>query len=343
MINDSSATSLKVQLQRKIDSKTKPPGSLGQLEKLASQLGCIQNSLSPILKQPTILVFAGDHGAAKHPGISPYPQEVTHQMVLNFLSGGAAINVFAKQNGFNLQVIDAGVNHDFNGCPDLINRKIGFGTKDYRTQKAMTLSELNLALAQGGALVDDAFNSGCNVIGFGEMGIGNTSAAALLMHSFTGIPLLDCVGRGTGLNDEGLKRKQEILQKASDFHQPFSDWDDTLRTFAGFEMAMMTGAILQSAKLNMAILLDGFIATACYLAAFIKNPDIRNFVIACHQSDENGHKSLLEYLNLQPLLNLQMRLGEGTGAVLSYPLVQAAVNFLNGMNSFEEAGVSGEL
>lgn len=331
---------LKSFLLNKINSKTKPLGSLGQLEELALKIGMVQNTLTPKLSKPAMIVFAGDHGAAQNSGISPYPQEVTHQMVLNFLSGGAAINVFSRQNEFNLQVVDAGVNHDFGSIEGLINRKVNYGTKDYCIEKAMSVDELNLALQFGAELVDHIFQQGCNVIGFGEMGIGNTSSAALLMHCFTQIPLTDCIGKGTGLDNEGLKRKQDILEKALQFHQPLSCWEDILRTFSGFEIAMITGAMLQAASHQMIILLDGFIASASYLAAFSKNPEVKNFVIACHQSDEKGHKHLLNYLDLKPLLNLQMRLGEGTGAVLAYPLIQAAVNFLNEMNSFEGAGVS---
>lgn len=330
-------------LLNKINTKTKPLGSLGQLEELALQIGMIQNTLNPKLAKPTMVVFAGDHGAAKNPGISPYPQAVTHQMVLNFLSGGAAINVFCKQNGFDLNIVDAGVNHDFDSIPGLINRKINNGTKNYCIEKAMSLDELNLAMQYGAELVDDIFQEGCTIIGFGEMGIGNTSSAALLMHCFTQIPLTDCIGRGTGLDDDGLMHKQEILKKALQTQQPLSGWEDILQTFAGFEIAMMIGAMLAASKNRMILLLDGFIASAAFLAAFTKNPEVKNFAIACHQSDEKGHKYLLEYLNLKPLLNLQMRLGEGTGAVLAYPLIQAAVNFLNEMNSFEGAGVEGKV
>ena len=340
MTNPLPADQLKLLLLNKVNSKTKPIGSLGQLEELAVQIGMIQNTLSPKLNKPAMIVFAGDHGAAKNSGISLYPQEVTHQMVLNFLSGGAAINVFAKQNGFSLQIVDAGVDHNFQSAEGLINRKINFGTKDYCLEKSMSVDELNLAMQYGTELVDDLSQQGCNVIGFGEMGIGNTSSAALLMHCFTQIPLSDCIGRGTGLDNEGLKNKQEILEKALKLHLPLSGWEDILSTFSGFEIAMMTGAMLAAAKNNMIILLDGFIASAAYLAAFTKNTEVKKFVIACHQSDENGHKYLLNFINLKPLLNLQMRLGEGTGAVLAYPLIQAAVNFLNEMNSFEGAGVA---
>ena len=340
MTDHLAADQLKLLLLNKVNSKTKPIGSLGRLEELAVQIGMIQNTLSPKLNKPAMIVFAGDHGAAKNSGISLYPQEVTHQMVLNFLSGGAAINVFAKQNGFSLQVVDAGVDHNFQSAEGLVNRKINFGTKDYCLEKAMSINELNLAMQYGTKLVDDLSQQGCNVIGFGEMGIGNTSSAALLMHCFTQLPLSDCIGRGTGLDNEGVKKKQEILEKALMLHLPLSGWEDILSTFAGFEIAMMFGAMLAAAKNNMIILLDGFIASAAYLAAFTKNPEVKKFVIACHQSDENGHKYLLNFLNLKPLLNLQMRLGEGTGAVLAYPLIQAAVNFLNEMNSFEGAGVA---
>ncbi len=330
---------IKQSLQNKINFKTKPPGALGKLELLAEQIGIIQQSLSPILSQPTVVVFAGDHGLALE-GVSPYPQEVTYQMVLNFLNGGAAINVFARTNGLDIKVIDAGVNHDFDNLPNLINLKVNKGTKSCLNQAAMTTTEIEECVANGAGIVNDLHQQGCNIIAFGEMGIGNTSSASLLMHYFTGISLAESTGRGTGLDDAGLDKKLNILKKVTEHHGRLTNWQQIMEAVSGFEITMMCGAMLQAAENKMIILLDGFIASTAYLAASKLHPEIKDYTIACHQSGENGHRLLLEYLNLSPLLTLGMRLGEGTGAAIAYPIVDAAVNFLNEMASFESAGVS---
>jgi len=204
----------------------------------------------------------------------------------------------------------------------------------------MTTAELAESIEKGAAIVGDLYKAGCNCIAFGEMGIGNTSSASLLMHYFTGIDLAICTGRGTGLDDAGLNKKINILKAVATRHGNLDDWEKIMASFSGYEIAMMTGAMLQAAANQMIILLDGFIANTAYLAAFKRHPEIKNYIIACHQSDEKGHRLLLEYLNLSPLLNLGMRLGEGTGAAVAFPLVKAAVKFLNEMASFESAGVS---
>lgn len=330
---------IKQSIQNKINLKTKPPGALGKLEFIAEQIGTIQQTLTPVLNQPTVVVFAGDHGLALE-GVSPYPQEVTYQMVLNFLNGGAAINVFTRQNGLQIKVVDAGVNHDFCDVPNLLNLKVNKGTKSCLKQAAITAQELEECIAKGASLVNDLHQQDCNIIAFGEMGIGNTSSASLLMNYFTGIDLADCTGRGTGHDDAGLDKKLNILKSTAEHHGKISDWAKTMEAFSGFEIAMMCGAMLQAAENKMIILLDGFIASTAYLAAYKLHPEVAHYTIACHQSDEKGHRLLLEYLNLTPLLNLSMRLGEGTGAAVAYPLVQAAVNFLNEMASFESAGIS---
>ncbi|NOQ27131.1 MAG: nicotinate-nucleotide--dimethylbenzimidazole phosphoribosyltransferase [Bacteroidales bacterium] len=326
-------------LQHKIDNKTKPLGSLGKLEDIALQVGQIQNTTSPELNNPTIIVFAADHGLADA-GVSPFPKEVTHQMVLNFLDGGAAINVLSKQNGINLKVVDAGIDADFDNNPNLIHAKIAKGTKNILETPAMTIDECNKAIEKGKAIVQEQFNEACNVIGFGEMGIGNTSSASLLMSKITAIPIEDCVGKGTGHNDEGLKRKKEILKQAFEKHQLDSDPIKILSTFGGFEIAMMTGAYLRAAELNMTILVDGFIVTSALLVAYKINPLILENCIFTHNSNEQGHLHMLEYLNAKPILNLEMRLGEGTGAAVAYPIIKSAVNILNQMASFDDAGVS---
>ncbi len=326
-------------LQQKIDTKTKPPGSLGRLETLALQVGRIQNTLTPELRNPTILVFAGDHGITEE-GVSPYPQEVTTQMVLNFLNGGAAINVFCNQHNLHLYVVDAGVKVDLPEHPELIVAKIGRGTKNFAQQPAMSAEECEQALNKGAELSRTLPDSECNVIGFGEMGIGNTSSAALLMQRYTGLPLEDCVGKGTGLDDSGLARKREILQKALNLHVGIQDQYAVLATYGGFEIAMMVGAMLESAVLGRILLIDGFIASSAFLAASRIVPEIKEYAVFTHQSDEQGHSEMLNYLQAEPLISLGMRLGEGTGAAVAFPLLQSAVAFLNEMASFESAGVS---
>lgn len=327
------------QLQHKINSKTKPLGSLGKLEDIALQIGQIQNTTSPELKSPTIIAFAADHGLADI-GVSPFPKEVTVQMVHNFLNGGAAINIFCKQNEITLKVVDAGVDTDFQNNPKLIHAKIANGTKNILESAAMTIDECNKAIETGKKIVDDQSKSGCNIIGFGEMGIGNTSSASLIMSKITGLTIEECTGKGTGHNNEGLKRKKEILKQAIEKHQIDDDPVNILATFGGFEIAMITGSFLKAAELNMTILVDGFIITSALLVAHKINPDILKNCIFTHSSDEQGHSKMLEYMNVKAILNLDLRLGEGTGAAVAYPIIKSAVNFLNQMASFEDAGVS---
>jgi nicotinate-nucleotide--dimethylbenzimidazole phosphoribosyltransferase len=328
------------QLQAKIDGKTKPLGALGRLERLALQIGQIQETLSPELKQPVMLVFAADHGVATA-GVSPFPQEVTRQMVLNFLGGGAAINVFARQNGMAVRVVDAGVNHDFGGIDGLVDAKIGFGTRNFLEEPAMTQQQCEAAIHKGAALAAQEIEQGSNVLGFGEMGIGNTSSAAIITSKLCGLPLEQCVGRGTGLDDTGLQKKQNLLAGAVARHDVGNNPLDVLTTFGGFEIAMMAGAMLGAAQHGALLLIDGYIATSALLVAASLQPAIKDYCVFAHESGEPGHARQLAWLGVEPLLSLDMRLGEGTGAALAYPLVQAAVNFMNEMASFESAGVSG--
>ena len=330
-------------LQHKINTKTKPLGALGVLEQVALQIGTIQHTLSPVLKQPAMIVFAGDHGIAAE-GVSPYPQEVTYQMVLNFLNGGAAINVFCRQNGLTIKVVDAGVNFNFEPHPDLIRAKIANGTKNYLKVPAMTAAQREAALAKGAEIVQDIFEQGCNIIGFGEMGIGNTSSAAILMSLLGDIPLEQCVGRGTGLDEAGLARKRQTLSRAIVAHpldkHAHNYPEAVLATFGGFEIVMMCGAMLKAAELKMVVLVDGFIASAAVLAGARLNRNLLAYCIFTHQSDEQGHQKMLATLEVRPLVNLSMRLGEGSGVAVTYPLIQSAINFLNEMASFESAKVS---
>jgi nicotinate-nucleotide--dimethylbenzimidazole phosphoribosyltransferase len=324
-------------LQEKINNKTKPLGALGELEKLALQIGSIQNSLNPKLSNPTILVFAGDHGIE---GVSAYPSEVTAQMVLNFLQGGAAINVFCQQHDIAIKIIDAGVNYDFQSQAQLIDAKIAKSTKNYLHEMAMTMAELNLCFEKSSEIVETVFQDGCNIIGFGEMGIGNTSSASLIMSQLSGIPLENCVGKGTGLNDEQLQHKLELLTQAQNRHPNLTQPKEILATFGGFEIAQICGAMLAAYQKNMLLMIDGFIASAAFLVAQHIEPKIQQNAIFCHLSDESGHKLLLDYLNAKPLLQLGMRLGEGSGCAVAYPIINSAVTFLNNMASFDSAGVS---
>ena len=326
-------------LQHKIDRKTKPLGALGQIEMMAMQIGLIQQTLTPRLNKPHFVVFAGDHGVARL-GVSTASQEVTWQMVENFLAGGAAINVFVRQSGLGITVVDAGVAHDFGARPSLIDAKIAAGTRNYVEEPAMTAAQCTAAMQSGAEIVASLAGEGCNTIGFGEMGIGNTSSASLITHCLAGVPLAECIGRGTGLDDAGLQRKRDLLAKAlaraRDPRAPLT----VLAEFGGFEIAMMSGAMLAAAKNRMLLLIDGFIAGAAALIASRLAPHFAEYCIFCHHSVEPGHRAQLDAMHADPLIDLRLRLGEGTGAALAYPLVLAAVNFLNEMASFESAGVS---
>lgn len=333
-------SSLQPSLQAKIDNKTKPLGALGQLEKLALQLGLIQQTLSPALHRPLILVFAGDHGITAE-GVSPYPQAVTQQMVLNFLAGGAGINVFTRQHGMDIKIVDAGVCHVFPPHPGLVNAKVGMGTQNFLQMPAMSQQMCIQVLTQGYRLAQSETDAGTNVMGFGEMGIGNTTSAAALVAVLCDLPVEQCVGRGTGLDDGGVRHKAEVIRRAIAHHQiDRANHLAVLATFGGFEIAMMTGAMLGAAERRATLLIDGFIATAALLVASRLVPDILDYCIFAHCSDEAGHALLLQQLQAKPLLNLGLRLGEGTGAALAYPLVQAAVNFINEMASFDSANIS---
>ena len=331
---------LKEQLQHKIDLKTKPTGALGQLEEIALQLGLIQNTLSPELRKPTILVFAADHGIADE-GVSPYPKEVTWQMAMNFCTGGAAISVFCRQNGIDLKVIDAGVDFDFPADSPIISAKVARGSRNMLHEPAMTPEECRLAMDRGAGFVRQEAEADCNVIGFGEMGIGNTSPSSLLMHCFMNLPVEQCTGKGAGMTGEKLDYKTTVLKVVAAKYKPQTA-EEALATFGGLEIAMMVGAMLEAKKQGMVILVDGFIATAATLTAVQFDATMRDNCIFCHASDEKGHQLILNFLQAKPVLSLGMRLGEGSGAAVAYPVVQAAATFLNEMASFEEAGVSNQ-
>jgi nicotinate-nucleotide--dimethylbenzimidazole phosphoribosyltransferase len=324
------------QLSRAIDNKTKPLGSLGALETLAHQIGLIQQRTDIAVQAPTIVVFAADHGVVAE-GVSAFPQDVTWQMVENFLAGGAAINVFARLNGCDLQVVDAGVKHDFGKRAGLLDRKVGPGTANFLHAAAMSADDCARAMAHGAAIAGALHG---NVLGFGEMGIGNTTAAAALMHKLTGIAVVDCVGAGTGLSAEGVSQKQRVIEAAVARHVGVDAPLDVLATFGGFEIAMMAGAMLRAAERRMLLLIDGFIVTSALLVAARIEPAILDYCVFSHCSDESGHQRMLTNLGATPLLNLQLRLGEGTGSALALPLLNAACAFLREMATFESAQVS---
>lgn len=332
--------SMTAELQHVIDTKTKPPGSLGRLESLGLQIGLIQRTVRPRIERPAMIVFAGDHGIAAE-GVSPFPQEVTVQMVANFIAGGAAINALSKASGMTLEVVDAGVASASPAAEGFVDAAIRRGgTRNFAHEPAMTRDEALQAIARGAERVRHHAALGTNVIGFGEMGIANTSAAACLMSRICKIEIDACVGRGTGLDDAGLNHKRDVLAAALKKHALSADPIDTLATFGGFEIAMIAGGFLAAAEARMTILVDGFIVTSALLVAHAINPAVLDYCVFAHASDETGHARMLDFFNAEPLLQLGLRLGEGTGAALALPLLRAAVAFINEMASFESAGVS---
>lgn len=326
-------------LQYKIDHKTKPEGALGLLEKLALQIGLAFKTETPQIQNPYIVVFAADHGIANH-GVSAYPQEVTRQMITNFLEGGAAINVFCKQSNIALEIVDAGVNYDFPTNINLINKKVAKGTQSFLQTAAMSYTEMELCFQNGATVVNEIHQKGSNCIGFGEMGIGNTSTASVLMTVLTSFSIEECVGKGTGVTNEKLENKINILSKAIQNYTGSNELEELIAHFGGFEILQMAGGMLQAYQNNMLILVDGFISSVAFLIAYKKKPAIKANAIFCHCSEEKAHKTLLDYLEVEPVLHLNMRLGEGSGCAVAFPIIQSAIGFLNEMASFESSGVS---
>jgi nicotinate-nucleotide--dimethylbenzimidazole phosphoribosyltransferase len=323
-------------LQHALDRKTKPPGSLGRLEALALQIGLVQRSLQPQLLAPQMLVFAADHGLAAR-GVSAYPQDVTAQMVENMLAGGAAVSVLTRQMGIALTLVDAGVARELAPRPGLLLRKIAPGTQDASRGPAMSAGQCAAALRAGRQVVRERPG---NVVLLGEMGIGNTSSAAMLMARLCSLPIEVCAGRGTGLDDAGLARKAAVLREALALHLAAQAPLDVLAALGGFEIAMMVGAMLQAAHERRLLVIDGFIVTAALLVAHRLAPAVLDYCVFSHRGAEHGHARLLQMLDGQPLLELELRLGEGSGAALAWPLVDAAARLLREMASFESAGVS---
>lgn len=334
------ATALEAPLRARIDQKTKPPGSLGRLEELALRCGLMQATLTPEWRAPTVLVFAGDHGIAAE-GVSPFPSAVTVQMVHNFLSGGAAINVFSRQHGLALRVVDAGVAGSLPEHPGLLACKVRAGTRNALHEPALTEAEVEECLVRGARIVEKLAAGGTNALLFGEMGIGNTSPAALLVSTLTGEPLDACVGRGAGHDDAGLAHKRTVLRLVQARHAAARQPLEALAAFGGCEIAMMTGAMLEGAARRMVLMIDGFIVTAALLVAARLRPAVLDYCVFAHSSAESGHQRALAALGGKPLLDLGLRLGEGTGAALAWPLMVSAVGFLREMATFESAGVSG--
>ncbi|HET9445682.1 MAG TPA: nicotinate-nucleotide--dimethylbenzimidazole phosphoribosyltransferase [Steroidobacteraceae bacterium] len=325
-------------LQRRLDTRTKPQGSLGALEALALQLGSVLQTETPVLRSPSIFVFAGDHGIAAD-GVSAFPQAVTAQMLENYRNEGAAINVLSNQHGLDLTVIDAGVipNDARAARPP---SWIAPGTRNFRFEPAMSAEQCTRAIETGRTFATDAIARGSNALLLGEMGIGNTACAAMLLHRRTGWPLAECVGRGTGIDDVALERKRQLLGEASARCPQILSPFETLVEFGGFELAMITGVMLEVARHRCIVVVDGFAVSVAALLATEMDARVRAHCVFSHRSAENGHRKLLDYLQAQPLLDLNLRLGEGSGAALAWPLIESAARLMTEMASFESAGVA---
>lgn len=335
---------IKEKLIDKINNLAKPKGSLGMLEEIALQVGLIQQTLSPKLNHPHNILYAADHGVVVE-GVSFSPKEVTWQQIENFLKGGAGINFLCRQHGFQLKIVDAGVDFDFpDGC-GVIDLKVAKGTKNYVYEPAMTMEQMELAIDRGAQVVRQSYEQGCNVVSFGEMGIANTSSSSLWMHYFTEIPLKECIGAGSGLSNRGVEHKYKVLKRAVDnYEQNYkgksSSVLEVISYFGGLEMVMAVGGMLQAADLKMTIIIDGFIMTNCILAAKQLYPNVMDYAVFGHVGDETGHKRVLEALGAKPILNLGLRLGEGSGAICAYPIIDSAVRMINEMDSFAGASVT---
>ena len=330
-------------IQAKIDNLNKPKGALGRLEELAMQVCLIQQTLEPSLAHPCHLLLGGDHGIERE-GVSVSPREVTWQQMINFTKGGGGVNMFCRQHGFKLRIVDVGVDYDLSGVEGIIDRKIARGTKNFLYEPAMSEDEFDRAIKIGSDLVDDCVAEGCRVLCIGEMGIGNTSPSSIWMSLFGDIPLKDCIGAGAGLDNDGIRHKYEVLSKALSRHQsslsPLTSHLLPLRIFGGFEMVAAIGAMLRAAELHLIILVDGFIMTACALGAIRLYPAAQDYMIFTHCGDEAGHQMMLNIVGAKPLLHLGLRLGEGTGALCAYPLVDSAVRMMIEMNNFDNAKIT---
>jgi nicotinate-nucleotide--dimethylbenzimidazole phosphoribosyltransferase len=329
---------LREALQQKIDSKTKPIGSLGQLERIALQLGLIQNTLTPELKNPVMLTIASDHWITEE-GVSPVPMDITWQQVINFTAGGGGIGLLCDVYGIDLLVVDAGVNYDFKAHPKLIDKKVRKGTRNFLKEHAMTHEECNQALQNGRDIVRKIAGEGTNVLGFGEMGIGNTSPATALLAAYSGIDIDTITGPGCGLTPEGVSNKANVLKRAIEKHGIADKPEDNLARFGGLEIATIAGGMLEAAANRMLIIVDGFITTSAFLAAYKICPQVFDYAVFAHTSKEGGHKIMLQHMKADAILDLDLRLGEGTGAAIAYPIIQGSVEMLNRMTAFAETVV----
>ena len=329
--------SMQAAIQEKIDNLNKPKGSLGRLEELAMQVCLIQQTLEPSLAHPCHLLLGGDHGIERE-GVSVSPRCVTWQQMINFTRGGGGVNMFCRQHGFKLRIVDVGVDYDLSHIDGIIDRKIAPGTRNFLYEPAMTEEEFDKAIQVGADLVDDCVEEGCRVLSIGEMGIANTSPSSIWMSLFGDIPLKDCIGAGAGLSSAGISHKYEVLRKAVERFR--TSGCDELRYFGGFEMIAAIGAMLRGAEQRLVVLIDGFIMTACALAAIRLYPASKDYMIFTHCGDESGHKMMLDLVDAKPLLHLGLRLGEGTGALCAFPLVDSAVRMMNEMNNFDKAKIT---
>ncbi len=326
-------------IQERLDNLTKPQGSLGRLEELARRYCLITGKDRPRITNKIIFTFAGDHGVADE-GVSAFPKEVTPQMVYNFLRGGAGVNVLAKHVGAKVIVVDIGVAHDFEAMEGLEIRKIGWGTRNMTKGPAMTREEAERAVLAGIEVVEK-YQEGLDIIGTGDMGIGNTTPSSAIVSVITGAEPENVTGRGTGIDDRSLKHKAAVIRKAIEVNQPDpADPLDVLAKVGGFEIAGIAGLVLGAALHRIPVVIDGFISTAGALIAAEMNPLVKGYIIAAHQSVEIGHRKMLEHLEQKPLLDLNLRLGEGTGAALGISLVEAGVKILMEMATFADAGVA---
>jgi nicotinate-nucleotide--dimethylbenzimidazole phosphoribosyltransferase len=334
---------LRPAIQDKIDNLNKPKGSLGVLEELAMQVCLIQQTLTPSMAHPCHLLLGGDHGIERE-GVSVSPREVTWQQMINFTHGGGGVNMFCRQHGFKLHIVDVGVDYDLSAIPGIINRKIARGTRNFLYEPAMTEEEYNRAIEVGASLVDDCITDGCQVLCIGEMGIGNTSPSSIWMSLFCNIPLDECIGAGAGLDTPGIHHKREILAKAVERFRLLPPSGEIgrglLSYFGGFEMIAAIGAMLRAAEQHLIILVDGFIMTACALAACRLYPTAQSYMVFGHCGDESGHRRMLDAMGAKPLLSLGLRLGEGTGALCAFPILDSAVRMMNEMNNFDNGNIT---
>ena len=328
-------------IQQKIDHLNKPKGSLGRLEELAMQVCLIQHTLSPSLNHPCHLLLGGDHGIERE-GVSVSPREVTWQQMINFTRGGGGVNMFCRQHGFDLSIVDVGVDYDLSGVEGVIDRKIARGTRNFLHEPAMSEEQFNRTIEVGCQLVDDCVKKGCQVISVGEMGIANTSPSSLWMSIFGNIPLDECIGAGAGLGNSGIEHKRQVLNVALKHYNATMQPSDlnAIRYFGGFEMVAAIGAMLRAAEQGLVVLVDGFIMTACAIAAIRLYPAAQDYMIFAHCGDESGHRKMLDIVGARPLLNLGLRLGEGTGALCAFPIIDSAVRMINELNNFDTAKIT---